>query len=314
MDPNNIIILVGGIAGVIVGSIIYYTLGRSDSSPEIPKSELDELKREVSELDNKMSDLSANNTETQGELRTLENEWQNIKTKVVNTSIDLLSQDDIDKLEQALQDFESKIHKIDKEVIELSRKVDSNLMDKIKVLEEALSKKKIEEAINEALPKLLGQTPSVDSEIKQIKDRQLTQLQEIKRNARLNLTLGGLLSVFTLFVALSFAIMTSKTSTFTENFRRISFTAIAGGASFFFLRLYAKNRQEITECENERMNIQARVLAIYTLRENKQKPELMQMAIEELLKTERNPQKNNLPTLQHMKEEIIQDLINHKPM
>lgn len=215
---------------------------------------------------------------------------------------------------EKLPSIQSKLSKISDSVLELEKMASGEFLDtssykaleKNQLLEWGKKQIKVIENLSS------NQIDEIDQEIQHIKLRQALQLKRIKFNTTLNLLYGILFSLIAVFlftytfffkekISVNSTVSTTKRNLDTEVknspnillvFRRdIKLTIFASFIStlaIFFLRAYRKGQIETQYCENERSNMESRILALKTAIKFKFDNKDLKSIINELLKVDRN--------------------------
>ena len=135
-------------------------------------------------------------------------------------------------------------------------------------------------------------TQSLEDELISIKERIERDTARISRNSNINLTIG----FFTTFMAIFFLgyslLGVSHTSETTQSFifhlvPRFTLSLFIELFSFFFLRIYKRNLEDIKYLNNERTNIDLKLISLRTAIVHND-TEALKSVIVELSKTERN--------------------------
>lgn len=118
------------------------------------------------------------------------------------------------------------------------------------------------------------------------------ELSRLRRSANLNLVIGTLTTTLAI-IALGYEVFKSDLD-FTNTVKllshyvpRLSLVIFIEIFAFFFLKLYKANLQDIKYYNNEKTNIDFKIIALKTAINNEDKS-LIKLSIEELIKTERN--------------------------
>lgn len=206
-------------------------------------------------------------SETSGDLDKLEKRINTIDTELYAKFSAFKNADDITKDIQ---------ESIDKKVSEISQ-------DKIFQL---ISDKYKEETINETKFK------TIDSELLDVKKRIERETARISRYGYINLMIGFVTTFLAIFF-LGYSLLGVQTTNISATdyiyhfIPRLSLSILIEVFSFFFLRLYKKNLDDIKFFNNERTNIEMKVISVKTglLFNDK---EVISQLVKDLSKTERN--------------------------
>lgn len=187
------------------------------------------------------------------------------------------------------------------EVMRLRKKssTDNNSEDLNEMINSILNNTLTEEFISDKIDNVFKEQAIENSRIRQfyqdfedLSYRIQGELSRLRRSANLNLVIGTLTTTMAI-IALGFEVFkndlnfANSVELLSHYLPRLSLVIFIEIFAFFFLKLYKANLQDIKYYNNEKTNIDFKIIALKTSINHEDKS-LLKLTIEELIKTERN--------------------------
>lgn len=167
--------------------------------------------------------------------------------------------------DKTLRDIIEQVSKAENPSIDIERIVNDKVNS---VLDDLLDKKLNDEYSSSSVK--LGQAKQIESQIKELQSGVNVQIGKLSRSATINLLIGLVTTVIAILVLLNL-ILDAKDKNFSNVGEMIPYllprTVLAifiETFSFFFLRLYKDNLEDVKYFHNERTNIDSKVIALKT--------------------------------------------------